>query len=454
MHCSRSAKYIKNKSLNLTTISAMRSTRKQITQSAKKSLLLLESRDPMKNAYPINIIPDNDAQRVAALARYGIFNASKEAAFDNIAHLAKTIFGVPVTHVSFLDADHEFVMANTGLGEMGLIDRGESLCALTVLKPEVIVIEDALKEPLLENHPFVHGEFGLRFYAGAPIVTPDDYVIGTLCLVDKQPRTLSSHEINILRDLAKVTMEQVELRRANIEHREKLNFLISQKDEFIGVASHELKTPLTSLKAYLQLIDRAKPDAGAPTLPHLIQKANDSLDKLNALVNDMLTANRLTTGFLTPKQEDFNIQEAIYNCCSDVQELAPSLLEIKGDQHLWVYADRGQISQAVRNLFDNAKKYTTGIDKVYIEVSKSNDKALIRITDNGPGIPRERLPKLFERYHTYNAKMQLSGLGLGLYISADLIKSNGGEIGVESEVGKGATFWFTLPLSENQPTHP
>lgn len=402
----------------------------------------------MKNVYPIDIIPANDTERVAALQRYGIFNAPAEAAFDNIADLARTIFNVPIAHISFLDAEHEFVMASSGLGEIGLVDRGESLCALTLLKPEVLVIEDATKEPLLKDHPFVFGEFGLRFYAAAPIVTPDGYIIGTICLVDRQPRTITPHEADILKNLAKVTMEQVELRRAKAEHQAHLNFLISQKDEFIGVASHELKTPLTSLKACLQLMERVQPSPDIPHLAQLIQKANENLNKLHSLVNDMLTVNRITTGLLTPQKTHFDIMAAINACTSDIPNLDLLMIDMPGQQQLTVYADPNQIAQAIRNLVDNAKKYATGSSKIQIKLSTANHMATVKITDEGPGIPKHRLPRIFERYNTYNSKMQLSGLGLGLYISADMIKSNGGEIGVESELGKGTTFWFTLPLSE------
>lgn len=107
--------------------------------------------------YPINTLPPNDNERVLALNRYEIFNAPKEKAFDNIVSLAQTIFDVPIAHLSFLDSKHEFVMASEGLAEIGLIRRGESLCALTVLRAEVVVIENALEEPILKTHPYVNG---------------------------------------------------------------------------------------------------------------------------------------------------------------------------------------------------------------------------------------------------------------------------------------------------------
>lgn len=403
----------------------------------------------MSNAYPINIVPENDSQRVAALERYKIFNAPKQDAFDKIVELAATIFKVPIAHISFLDTENEFVLASIGIGEVGLVARGESLCALTVLKQEIIVIEDALAEPILNKIPAVKGELGLRFYAGAPITTPEGYIIGTMCLVDQKPRTLSAHEKKILSALAKVAMEQVELRRINIEKTESLNFMLSQKDEFIGIASHELKTPITSLKAYLQLMERSQRDLKTSNQTSLIQKATASLNKLNSLVNDMLIANKLSTGILKPAKQDFDLMEAIYNCTSEVYEMDFSMLEILGDSTM-VYADPQQIAHALRNLIDNAKKYAVSSDKLLIELYSENQMAFVRIIDTGPGIPKQRLASLFERYGTYNSKLQVSGLGLGLYISADIIKSNGGEIGVKSDLGKGTTFWFSLPLTKEQ----
>lgn len=400
----------------------------------------------MKNSFPVNIIPTGDSERIAALERYRIFGAPNQAAFDNIVKLASTIFQVPIAHISFLDADHEFMIANVGLGEVGLLDRGDSLCALTILEPRVLVVEDALKEPMLDKHPAVHGEFALRFYAGAPIITPDGHIIGTMCLVDKQPRKLTDQQIVILAELAKVAMEQVELRRANIEKADNLRFLLSQKDEFIGIASHELRTPITSLKAYLQLIKRSLPELQASHLPHLVQKAANSLEKLNGLIEDMLTANRLSTGMLTPEKTNFDIHQAITTCCEELYQIDVNIPNISGEPTS-VHADPKQIYQAMGKLIDNAIKYAAGKDKLEISISQKDDMAVVRITDLGPGIAPQRLPRLFERYGTYDSRKQISGLGLGLYISADIVKSNGGEIGVESQLGMGTTFWFSLPLA-------
>jgi PAS domain S-box-containing protein len=533
----------------------------------------------MNNTYSFNIIPPNDSERVEALKRYRIFNTPAESEFDNIVKLATTIFRVPIAHISFLDAENEFVKASVGIDGIVLVDRGESICALSLLTPEVLVVENAFTDPVFARHPFVHGEFGLRFYAGAPIVSPDNYIIGTMCLVDTKPRILTAHEKDILRSLANVVMEQVELRLSNIEKSErqqqtnlllatsedrlkgildtmaegvsivdvtgKLIFtnqmarnmfgltsndiadrtyndakwknlrqdgtllpdeehpmtvalktgssiydfevgikvpkkevfyisinaapivdvdglitggiatfmdvtnrrkLMKQKDEFISIASHELKTPITSLKASIQLLNRMKNDPSSPMFPKLIEQAGKSLQKLNSLVNDLLNVNRIAQGQLSLRKTTFNLAEMIEECCQLVHSTTHHV-DIKGNLDLMVYADEQRIDQVVVNMVNNAIKYATDSKQIDIIIEKIDGAAKVSVKDNGPGIAAEKIPYLFDRYYRADySGVQFSGLGLGLYISADIIKKHGGEIGVDTEPGKGSTFWFTLPI--------
>src|ERR1700743_892555 len=142
----------------------------------------------------IDIIPENDAERVAALERYQIAGSAKETAFDSICRLACELFAVPISHISFLDANTEYIKAAVGLGEIESVGRAEGFCTLAILQPEVMLIEDASKHPILASHPYVTGEIMIRFYAAAPVITPDGFIIGTLCLIDQTPRSLSTKE--------------------------------------------------------------------------------------------------------------------------------------------------------------------------------------------------------------------------------------------------------------------
>ncbi|MBB6271074.1 PAS domain S-box-containing protein [Pedobacter cryoconitis] len=189
----------------------------------------------IENTFGINIIPDNDSGRLLALKRYRIMDTPSEASFDNIADLCTKIFKVPISLISLVDAERVFFKANVGMGKVKEANRGKSLCALAVLDPEVTIFEDALKEPCLIANPNVAGEFGLRFYAGAPLITYDGFLIGTLCIIDQQPRVFSKEEEIILKGLATAVMDQIELRLSALEEIGKQQTtnkeLIQQKEE-------------------------------------------------------------------------------------------------------------------------------------------------------------------------------------------------------------------------------
>ena len=171
----------------------------------------------MENTFGINIIPDNDQERVEALKRYKILDTPPEDAFDNVASLATQIFKVPISLVSLVDAEQVYFKANVGMGKVRTMGRGVSLCSLAVMQEGVTVFENAKNEPCLLANPNVAGGFGLNFYAGAPITTFDGFRIGTLCIIDKTPRVFDENSRKIMESLARIVMDEIELRLAAIE---------------------------------------------------------------------------------------------------------------------------------------------------------------------------------------------------------------------------------------------
>ncbi len=858
----------------------------------------------IENTFGMNIIPENESERLVALKRYRIMDSPSESSFDNIANLCTQIFNVPISLVSLVDADRVFFKANIGMGKAKETDRGKSLCSLAVLHPEITVFEDALKEPCLIANPNVAGNFGLRFYAGAPLITHDGFLIGTLCIIDKKPRKLSEQEGKILSGMALAIMDQIELRisaieeienyqkastligqqqhemqeineeltvsneeirlsqeemakilqklvfsesrfrklvseapvaiatysgknlvieqaneqmlrlwnktesviglpllqarpemnghpylkvlhdifvtgeehrglgikgpafnngeviegyfdavyrplfdekglvtgimavasdvtektlirlreqglleeltaineelsasnaeleasqqhlieindiltdsesrfrnlikeapvaiatlkgrelvidcvndmilkiwgkdtsvvdkplsialpellgqpfldildevyrtgkpyygnevkvalmqdgilkdmfinftyqpigaagkkndimvvaidvseqvysrkavegvnqrleialdasrlgstevdldtgimqcneqfKANFgyskdqafnypdlintilpEHRDRIKGLVQtaiesnsvyqaeypvkwkngsvhwisahgrplyddhgkvrgmvgmtaditesklfeqRKDDFLSIASHELKTPLTSLKASLQLLDRIKGKPTSAAHINLIDQANRNMGKMNVLVNDLLNMNRMTEGQLKLEKTTFTVSEMLGSTCNHVRMEGIHKLIIEGDKTLQVHADEHRIEQVVVNFVNNAVKYAPNSKEIYLKVEKSGDSARVSVRDTGPGIASHILPNLYDRYYRGNYEGRTySGLGLGLYICSEIIKRHGGKVGVESEVGKGSIFWFTIPIN-------
>jgi PAS domain S-box-containing protein len=223
--------------------------------------------------------------------------------------------------------------------------------------------------------------------------------------------------------------------------------LQQQKDDFISIASHELKTPITSLKASLQLLERVKHDPASELIPKLIDQSSRSMHKISALVEDLLNVSRASKTELLLNKTPFTIADMLNGCCSHVRIAGKHQLIVQGDMKLQVTADEHSIDQVVVNLVNNAVKYAPESKDIYMLVSREGDLAKIAIKDTGPGISPEKLPHLFDRYYRAESSgFQNSGLGLGLFICSEIIKRHGGDIGVESELGKGSTFWFTLPL--------
>jgi PAS domain S-box-containing protein len=224
--------------------------------------------------------------------------------------------------------------------------------------------------------------------------------------------------------------------------------LTQQKDEFISVASHELRTPITSLKASLQLLAKMKNDPSAKVLPKLIEQANKSLDKVSILISDLLNASRMNQGELELNKSRFKIAELINDCCHHVRIAGQFTIITEGDFDLSVYADAGRIDQVIINFVNNCMKYAPDSKEIRINIEKAGEWAKVSVIDKGLGIPANKIPRLFERYYRADKNsIQYSGLGLGLYICAEIIRKHGGQIGVESEEDKGSTFWFTLPLN-------
>ncbi|HEY8721691.1 protein kinase domain-containing protein [Pengzhenrongella sp.] len=161
-----------------------------------------------------SIIPENEPARMAAVQRYDILDSPPDGAFDRITALAARLFSVPIAIVSVVDHDRIWFKSHHGL-EFDELDRDAGLCASAILHDDPWIIEDAAVDVRALSNPLVAGEFGLRFYAGIPLRTRDGFNLGTLCILDREPRTLDTQDVETLEDLAAIVMNDLELRRDN-----------------------------------------------------------------------------------------------------------------------------------------------------------------------------------------------------------------------------------------------
>ncbi|HEX8333671.1 MAG TPA: GAF domain-containing protein [Segetibacter sp.] len=155
--------------------------------------------------------PQNEELRIEALKRYDILDTPSDGSFDRITKLASIIFDVPIAIISLVDRDRIWFKSAQGL-TISQIDREPGLCASAILSSDIYVIGDACNDPRTLSNPLVAGEFGLKFYAAMPLQTEDECNLGTLCIIDKVPRTLTDKEQDILKQLAEVVMDEMELR--------------------------------------------------------------------------------------------------------------------------------------------------------------------------------------------------------------------------------------------------
>jgi signal transduction histidine kinase len=221
------------------------------------------------------------------------------------------------------------------------------------------------------------------------------------------------------------------------------------KDEFISLTSHELKTPITTIKAFNQLLDRYFRKLKDGKAIDYLGKMDKQVDRLMKLVEELLDTSRIQSGKFQLNKETFKIDELVKETVEDMRAIADHhRIIMEGKIGESITGDRYRLSQVLINLLTNAIKYSPQADKVIVKLAKANRSVRVAVQDFGIGIPRNEREKIFERfYRIQNEKtMTSSGLGLGLYISAEIVRRHRGEIRVKSN-GRGSTFTFSLPLT-------
>jgi len=224
----------------------------------------------------------------------------------------------------------------------------------------------------------------------------------------------------------------------------------SRKDEFISIASHELKTPLTAIKGFAQMLSRQITE---PKPSGIILRIISQLARLEKLISDLMDVSKINAGKMTFNVAEFDFSRMLKDTVAGLQQVYPKYnLTLKDNTSLKFKGDQFRLEQVIQNFVANAVKYSPDADTVIIEAKLEQDYLIVSVTDYGIGIKPEHLNKLFDRYYRAdNSSARFEGLGLGLYISADIIKRHGGSFWIDSEQNRGSTFHFKLPLVIGQP---
>jgi PAS domain S-box-containing protein len=301
---------------------------------------------------------------------------------------------------------------------------GENLFEKSIVHPddreaEKIMFEKCLEEP----SKYIQGELRMLHIDGSYRIME----VGCINLVNNS----SIH--GIIKNYRDIT------KRREIE---------KQKEEFIGVASHELKTPVTSIKAYAQILHDSLMEKEDHVSADLLLRMDHQIDRLTTLISDLLDVTKITEGQLVLKYEEYDLTELINEVVSDLQMTTKKHQIIKELQPLkMVNGDKERTAQVIVNLLSNAIKYSPAGDKIIVKTSSTEDEVTVSIRDFGIGISKEMQKKLFKRFFrvTDETTSTFPGLGLGLFIATEIVRKQHGRIWVESAPKEGSTFCFTLP---------
>ncbi|MBE7177010.1 MAG: PAS domain-containing protein [Mucilaginibacter polytrichastri] len=223
-----------------------------------------------------------------------------------------------------------------------------------------------------------------------------------------------------------------------------------RKNDFIGMVSHELKTPLTSIKAYVQVLQNKMRGNDDPLLTSILEKADIQIRKMTAMINGFLNMSRLESGKIHLHVTRFDLSQLVSDVIDETRVvLSGHAIDFRCDDELPVNADREKIGSVISNLLSNAAKYSGNETTIEVRCHLTEHEAEVSVRDQGIGIRKHDLEKLFDRYYRVENKASdtISGFGIGLYLSAEIIRRHNGAIHVESEPGQGSRFAFSIPLN-------
>lgn len=391
--------------------------------------------------------PSNEQARLRKLRDYNILDTLPETSYDRITRFLATILNVPITVVSLVDQNRQWFKSKVGL-DAEETHRDLAFCAHAILTEELLVVPDARCDPRFSGNPLVVDAPAIRFYAGAPLTTPDGYNLGTLCAIDLKPRELTPTERTHLQDLAALVVDEIELShaRSRAERAERV------KSEFLATMSHEIRTPMTGVMGFADIL--LEQDLPAPS-KSMVKKIKESTRILLRIINGILDISKLEAGKMEVENLDFHMPALLGDVISLFEGSGRAPLEfslvLTDDFPEAVNTDPTRVRQILINLVGNAVKFTKA-GRISVEgglTRTANGEPAMRIAvrDTGIGIADDAVDKLFVDFSQadFSISRRFEGSGLGLAICKRLVELLGGEIGVESELGKGSTFWFTLP---------
>lgn len=325
--------------------------------------------------------------------------------------------------------------------------RGTSIFHPTFSDAKILRVDNVTKDSRYgKNHPHYgipKGHLSVKSYLAVPVSSRSGEVFGALIFGHPDAGIFTKEHEDIVVSIA----AQAAIGIDNAKLYEEIRALNEKKDEFIGLASHELKTPLTSISGYLQILSRLDNNEKNR---HFIDKTIQQVKKLSSLVSDLLDVSKIEAGKLQLSIEKFDIGSVVKDTVELMQHTYNNYnIELNDSiDSLMMNGDPNRIEQVIINLLTNAIKYSPGEDSVNVTLTQNNGKVIIAVKDHGVGIAADKLTQIFSRfYRVEGTNPNISGLGIGLYLSDEIISRHNGRLWADSEPGKGSTFYMELPIA-------
>jgi len=399
-------------------------------------------------------MPQNEEQRLAALRSYYVLDTVPEEAFDRITRLASNIFNAPIALVSLLDANRQWFKSHHGI-DATESPRDFAFCGYTILDDKVMVVPNALLDERFKNNPLVVNYPHIRFYAGAPLTTPDGYQLGSLCVIDNQIReTITDKQRGILQDLAAMVVEEMELYRAE----NKARLANEAKSLFIANISHEIRTPMNAIMGFADMLMDSPLSLEQRQQVSMIRNSGEALLDI---INDVLDISKIEAGRLEIEHVSFRLRSVVEEVLTlfslkAAEKYLPLISDFAPDLPEKIIGDPYRIRQVLMNLISNAIKFTqAGHVKVHLSYTHSTQTLHCSVEDTDIGIKSKNLGKIFDDFtqEDMSVTRHYGGTGLGLSICKRLIDRMGGTLKAASTLGKGSCFSFTLhmPLDHSEP---
>jgi signal transduction histidine kinase len=393
--------------------------------------------------------PHNELERLKALKSYEVLDTLSEMEYDHLTAIASEICGCRMSLISLIDDDRQWFKSRVGL-DVSETPREFAFCAHAIHEPgKTFVVSDARLDQRFHDNPLVTGDPHLAFYAGVPLVNDDGLPLGTLCVLDSEPKSLSESQLTALNALAAQVMALLELRRSKRALEGTLSRLEEKNKEleqFAFIAAHDLKSPLNGISSMTEMLIVSQGESLGQEGMRMLNAIKGSSQQLSSLISGLLDYYRLDNALndMNSSVESVEVAQQIRNLFGGDLEV-----ELQFDIQTERINTHGPVLlQILLNLVSNAIKYSDKAKTVVkISIIESSGAYWVSVTDNGSGIDSNFHDKLFQLFETASSSDRYGkrGNGIGLATVKKLIARTGGTIRFHTEITKGTTFEFTLP---------